>query len=227
MKKIIRLCSAVLVFVLIATLFVGMSASAASFSGGSGTKQDPYLLKTASDVQNIKNNLNSHFKLAATIDLGSIKEFEPIGCLGKPFTGTRSCDLGADGLPKYALLNLNEYNHAGEIGNHVFAQAGPGYYADYDTSNGNMVRIKHNDGSISVYKHGMEILVEVGQLVSKGDPILKVGSTGYSTGPHAHFEVRINGSTVDPLPYITSNNNNSQSEEQNTEKQNENITNEQ
>ena len=46
-------------------------------------------------------------------------------------------------------------------------------------------------------------MVTVGQIVKKDDPILKVGSTGYSTGPHAHFEVRINGVVTDPLPYIT------------------------
>ena len=55
----------------------------------------------------------------------------------------------------------------------------------------------------TLYAHGSEILVEVGQTVKRGDAILKVGSTGYSTGPHAHFEVRINGVTTDPLPYIT------------------------
>ena len=42
-----------------------------------------------------------------------------------------------------------------------------------------------------------------GQTVKRGDAILKVGSTGYSTRPHAHFAVRINGVTTDPLPYIT------------------------
>ena len=39
--------------------------------------------------------------------------------------------------------------------------------------------------------------------VKRGDPVLKVGSTGYSTGPHAHFEVRLNGVVTDPMPYIT------------------------
>ena len=68
---------------------------------------------------------------------------------------------------------------------------------------GNMVIIDHGGGISTLYAHGSEILVEVGQTVKRGDPILKVGSTGYSTGPHAHFEVRINGVTTDPLPYIT------------------------
>ena len=68
---------------------------------------------------------------------------------------------------------------------------------------GNMVIIDHGGGISTLYAHGSEILVEVGQTVKRGDAILKVGSTGYSTGPHAHFEVRINGVTTDPLPYIT------------------------
>ena len=52
--------------------------------------------------------------------------------------------------------------------------------------------------------HGSEIMVQVGQTVKRGETVvLKVGSTGYSTGPHAHFEVRLNGVVTDPLPYIT------------------------
>ena len=66
-----------------------------------------------------------------------------------------------------------------------------------------MVIIDHGGGISTLYAHGSAILVEVGQSVKRGDSILKVGSTGYSTGPHAHFEVRINGVATDPLPYIT------------------------
>ena len=79
----------------------------------------------------------------------------------------------------------------------VVVKAGP------NTAYGNMVIIDHGGGISTLYAHGSEILVEVGQTVKRGDAILKVGSTGYSTGPHAHFEVRINGVTTDPLPYIT------------------------
>ena len=75
--------------------------------------------------------------------------------------------------------------------------------AEYNTAYGNMVMIDHGGGISTLYAHGSEILVQVGQTVKKGEPILKVGSTGYSTGPHAHFEVRINGVVTDPLPYIT------------------------
>ena len=75
--------------------------------------------------------------------------------------------------------------------------------AGFNTAYGNMVIIDHGGGISTLYAHGSEILVEVGQSVKRGDAVLKVGSTGYSTGPHAHFEVRINGVTTDPLPYIT------------------------
>lgn len=67
---------------------------------------------------------------------------------------------------------------------------------------GNMVIIDHGGGVQTLYAHGSQILVQVGQEVEAGTPVLKVGSTGYSTGPHAHFEIRINGQTVNPMEYL-------------------------
>ena len=75
--------------------------------------------------------------------------------------------------------------------------------AGMNAAYGNMVMIDHGGGVSTLYAHGSEILVQVGQQVKRGDPVLKVGSTGYSTGPHAHFEVRLNGVVTDPMPYIT------------------------
>ena len=66
-----------------------------------------------------------------------------------------------------------------------------------------MVIIDHGGGVQTLYAHGSEIVANVGQVVNAGDIVLKVGSTGYSTGPHAHFEVRINGSPVNPLDYVS------------------------
>ena len=92
---------------------------------------------------------------------------------------------------------------APEGSNFIAANDGIVTKAEMNTAYGNMVIIDHGGGISTLYAHGSKILVEVGQSVKRGDSILKVGSTGYSTGPHAHFEVRINGVTTDPLPYIT------------------------
>lgn len=67
---------------------------------------------------------------------------------------------------------------------------------------GNCVMINHGNGIVTLYGHGSEINTTPGALVKQGDVIMKVGSTGMSTGPHLHFEVRINGTPVDPLPYL-------------------------
>lgn len=75
--------------------------------------------------------------------------------------------------------------------------------AGMNSAYGNMVIIDHGGGVSTLYAHGSEILVQVGQVVKRGEVVLKVGSTGYSTGPHAHFEVRIDGTVTDPMPYIT------------------------
>ena len=87
--------------------------------------------------------------------------------------------------------------------NFVAANDGIVTKAYYNSAYGNMVMIDHGGGISTLYAHGSEILVQVGQTVSRGEPILKVGSTGYSTGPHAHFEVRINGIVTNPIEYIT------------------------
>lgn len=76
-----------------------------------------------------------------------------------------------------------------------------GRYGGY----GNCVMINHGNGISTLYGHGQTILTEVGKEVKKGDLIMEVGSTGISTGPHLHFEVRINGSCVDPMPFLKGN----------------------
>ena len=62
--------------------------------------------------------------------------------------------------------------------------------------------LAHADGSVTLYGHMSSLAVSVGQTVKQGDVIGYVGSTGNSTGPHLHFEVRINGSTTDPMQFF-------------------------
>ena len=64
---------------------------------------------------------------------------------------------------------------------------------------GNAVILQHGGGISTLYGHCSRVLVKKGQKVSKGQVIAKVGSTGYSTGPHCHFEKRVNGKPVNPL----------------------------
>lgn len=89
--------------------------------------------------------------------------------------------------------------------NFVAANDGIVTKACYNAAYGNMVIIDHGGGISTLYAHGSEILVQVGQAVTRGEAVLKVGSTGYSTGAHAHFEVRINGEVTNPIEYITTN----------------------
>ena len=69
-------------------------------------------------------------------------------------------------------------------------------------SYGNMVQVTHADGTVTLYAHLSEINVRQGDTVVRGQQIGRVGSTGNSSGPHLHFEVRSNGSKVDPMAYI-------------------------
>ncbi len=73
-----------------------------------------------------------------------------------------------------------------------------GWYGGY----GNLVVLDHGNGLATAYAHTSAILVGVGQSVGQGETIALVGSTGHSSGPHLHFEVRVNGSAVDPLLYL-------------------------
>ena len=84
----------------------------------------------------------------------------------------------------------------------VAANSGTVIISRYDNSYGNMVAIDHGGGIVSFYAHNTERLVKVGDKVSKGKKISTVGTTGYSTGNHLHFEVKKNGTFVDPMNYL-------------------------
>jgi murein DD-endopeptidase MepM/ murein hydrolase activator NlpD len=82
------------------------------------------------------------------------------------------------------------------------AAAGRVVYAGWMSGYGNLVAIDHGGGVSTAYGHQSSVAVGVGQVVSQGQTIGYVGCTGHCFGPHLHFEVRINGSPVDPLGYL-------------------------
>ena len=75
-------------------------------------------------------------------------------------------------------------------------------FAGWKTGYGKFIEIDHGNGLVTRYGHLSKILVRVGQRINAGDLIGKVGSTGRSTGPHLHFEVRKNNVAVNPAPYL-------------------------
>ncbi len=76
--------------------------------------------------------------------------------------------------------------------------------AGYHNAYGNYCLINHGDGTATLYAHMSTLLTSAGSIVTQGQVIGKVGSTGYSTGAHLHFEILINGEYVDPVPYFSS-----------------------
>lgn len=106
-----------------------------------------------------------------------------------PFTGKPEFHRGMD--------------FAGKTGSPVVAVAGGLItWAGKRYGYGNMVEVNHGSGIVTRYGHGAEVLVEVGDTVKQGQEIMKMGSTGRSTGPHVHFEVLKQGRHVNPNKFI-------------------------
>ena len=107
------------------------------------------------------------------------------------------------------LFGVRDFHTGVDIGasmgsNIVAAESGTVILANYGWNGGygNYIIINHGNGVTTRYAHASQLYVTAGQTVSKGQVIAAVGSTGNSTGPHLHFEVRINGSHKNPLNYL-------------------------
>lgn len=92
---------------------------------------------------------------------------------------------------------------AAPIGTKVYAPAdGVVIAAEWERGYGNLIKIRHEFGITTRYGHLNKIRVKVGQKVSQGDWIADMGNTGYSTGPHLHYEIRISGKAINPMTFI-------------------------
>ena len=112
--------------------------------------------------------------------------------------GYRADPVDGDGAFHAGLDIANEYAtmiQATAAGRVLFAgDAGDGY--------GNRVEIDHGNGVVTLYAHNSAVLVSTGTAVTQGESIALMGSTGKSTGVHLHYEVRINGTAVDPMMFL-------------------------
>ena len=93
---------------------------------------------------------------------------------------------------------------ANDMGTPIVATAdGVVEYAGWNAGGyGNMVDINHGNGIMTRYGHASQVVVSVGQQVKRGQLIAYMGSTGFSTGPHVHYEVHVNGNRVNPISYL-------------------------
>ena len=121
--------------------------------------------------------------------VGEVDMSSPFGMRLDPFNGRPAVHTGID-----LRGDIGEPAHATAAGRVTIAGREGGY--------GNMVEINHGNGLATRYGHLSKILVKVGQTVHIGDVIGLIGSTGRSTGPHLHYETRINGEAVDPQKFL-------------------------
>lgn len=114
-------------------------------------------------------------------------------------------DFGRRFHPIYHYYKKHEGLDIGDRrGDPIYASgSGTVTKAEWHSGYGNLVEIDHGNGYVTRYGHCSKLLVKVGQKVDQGEKIALIGSTGTSTGPHVHFEVRINGTPVDPTPFIS------------------------
>ena len=136
----------------------------------------------------------------AAIDLNSISNFflpitgaaisSGFGWRVHPITGERKLHKGVD--------------FAAPTGTPIFAAA-DGVVTESgwtDGGYGNIVELRHENGALTLYAHTNRVYVSKGQLVSRGQMVAEVGTTGRSTGPHLHFEMAVGGVTINPLPLV-------------------------
>ena len=112
------------------------------------------------------------------------------------------------GMRFHPIFQENRMHYGVDIGGTAGQQivaiaSGTVSVATLNSSYGNYVMISHGNGTASLYAHMEKLAVSAGDTVTQGQVIGYCGSTGWSTGPHLHFEIRVNGATTDPLAYYS------------------------
>ena len=144
---------------------------------------------SSSNVSNITNNPSSSGYIRPIVGYSITT-----GWMG--YSGHTGVDFSGAGISGKPVLAAK----AGTVVTSTALKYANGNYRSY----GEYIVINHHDGTMTLYAHGApgSRLVSAGQTVSQGQQIMSVGTTGNSTGYHLHFEVRVNGTPVNPTPYL-------------------------
>ena len=155
-------------------------------------------VKVASNKSTKSSGSSKSFSTSANMSRSKV----PLGvALIKPITGTITSRFGS-------ISSIRSSAHTGldigaSSGTPIKAAAsGTVVWAGRKGSLGNLVVVSHTNGVQTYYGHCSKIYVSAGQTVSQGETISAVGSTGNSTGPHLHFEIRVNGVAYNPQSYV-------------------------
>lgn len=145
---------------------------------------------------------------AATNNVGDLDIQYTGGTMLWPVAISGTCITSKFGYREHPIQGVTRKHTGIDIGNATYgspvvaAADGVVTYAGWLGGYGNCVMVNHGNGLVTLYGHGQKIRTELHKQVKQGDLIMEVGSTGNSTGPHLHFEVRVNGTSVQPLNYV-------------------------
>ncbi len=161
-------------------------------------KEKPVVVKKVTVAKATSSSSSGSFSTSRNMSQSTIS----LGVsLIKPITGTISSRFGASSsIRSGAHTGLDI---ASSTGSPIKAAAsGTVTFAGWKGSYGNLLVITHSNGVQTYYGHCSKLYVSAGQKVSQGQKVAAVGSTGNSTGPHLHLEIRINGTPVNPQNYL-------------------------
>ena len=172
----------------------GTSSSGWMLPVNGGTSAPSYSAPAINSVPSTSQSIDwSKFKGNAAADANTPSIWPATGVVTSPY-GLRWG--GSDFHPGMDIAN--------DLGTPIVATAdGVVEYAGWDSGGyGNMVDINHGNGIMTRYGHASQVVVSAGQSVKRGQVIAYMGSTGFSTGPHVHYEIHVNGQKVNPISYL-------------------------
>lgn len=181
------------------TTILAQGTEGGSALSAESTSDAPQILQVpqSTPIAGLSSQLDSALRFAAERAKADLAARAPLAA--KPAEGSFTSPFG----PRWGTMH-NGIDIANAVGTPILAVM-DGTVIDSGPASGygNWIRIKHDDGAISVYGHMVTLDVRVGERVTAGQKIAGMGSLGFSTGSHLHFEIHPDGNTpVDPVPWL-------------------------